>query len=179
MRDYAKWAPTFWTGKTGREIIGTGQEPLILAFYLCTCPSSNWIGLYYIPIATISHETGLSVLKARRALSQLEQLEFSFYDEKSSLVFIPNAARYQIGESLKPADGRVARIVKDLKTSGTAELFRVSPPEAVAYRDAIIRCLEFPPGGRAVAPPCPPALSDGSRNRPVGNVPGRPFGRSR
>lgn len=59
MRDYAIVSPHFWRGETGRSI--RGRRPTqILALYLLTCPSSNMLGMYYLPICTITHETGLT-----------------------------------------------------------------------------------------------------------------------
>jgi hypothetical protein len=50
MRDYAKVAPTFWNGETGKKIRELGRDAQVVALYLITCPSSNWIGLYYLPL---------------------------------------------------------------------------------------------------------------------------------
>ena len=60
MRDYAKVSPQFWIGKTGKAIKKAGPEATIVALYLMTCPHANMIGLYYVPLMYIAHETGLS-----------------------------------------------------------------------------------------------------------------------
>ncbi len=59
MRDYSKISPQFWTGRTGRLLREAGPDVQHLAIYLISCPASNLIGLYYLPLVTMSHETGL------------------------------------------------------------------------------------------------------------------------
>ena len=58
MRDYAIVSPRFWIGTTGRELRRLGPEVQVVALYLLTAPHSNMIGLYYLPIPTLCHETG-------------------------------------------------------------------------------------------------------------------------
>ena len=50
MREYAKVAPTFWTGKTGKDIKRRGIEGVVMATYLMSSPHSNMLGLFYQPI---------------------------------------------------------------------------------------------------------------------------------
>ncbi|EPP8816777.1 hypothetical protein QDS29_003323, partial [Acinetobacter baumannii] len=58
MRDYGKVSPHFWTGITGKKLRQT-PEGLIVAMYLMTSPHANMLGLYYMPLLYIAHETGL------------------------------------------------------------------------------------------------------------------------
>ena len=60
MREYAKVAPAFWTGETGRHLRGDANAQRV-AFYLMTCPSANMIGLYYLPLPVLAHEIGISL----------------------------------------------------------------------------------------------------------------------
>jgi hypothetical protein len=115
MRDYSKAAPTFWTGETGRLIRNAGRDVQVVAFYVFTCPNSNWIGLYYLPLPTLCHEVGISVQGALKALRSLQEIDFAYYDEGAEIVWVPGAARYQVGESLKAGDNRIKGIVKDLQ----------------------------------------------------------------
>ncbi len=115
MKDYSKAAPTFWTGETGRQIRTSGRDVQVVAFYLFTCPSSNWIGLYYLPIPTLCHEVGISKEGALKALQRLGEIDFGYYDEERELAWVPGAAKFQVGESLKPKDNRILGIVKDLQ----------------------------------------------------------------
>ena len=61
MREYAKLAPTLWTGETGKALRKKGPEALIVAVYLMSSPHSNMLGLYYQPVMYMAHETGLGI----------------------------------------------------------------------------------------------------------------------
>ena len=68
MRDYGKISPSFWTGKTGKAIKAGGQEAVVVAMYLMSSPHSNMIGLYYLPMMYLAHETGLGFEGASKGL---------------------------------------------------------------------------------------------------------------
>jgi hypothetical protein len=121
MRDYSKAAPTFWTGKTGRQIRNAGRDVQVMAFYLFSCPNSNWIGLYYLPLPTLCHEVGISKEGALKALQKLSEIDFAYYDWAQEFVWVPGAAKFQIADSLKPADKRILGIVKDLQRCENSE----------------------------------------------------------
>lgn len=115
MRDYSAVVPTFWTGKTGREIRALGPECQVVALYLLTSPHSNMIGLYYLPKLFISHETGLTIEGASKALRSLSEVHFCTYDDDSETVFVHEMARYQIGAELVASDKRVKGVENELK----------------------------------------------------------------
>ncbi len=124
MRDYAKIAPQFWTGKTGKAIRQIVQEDellglrcRVLAAYLLSSPNANMIGLYYLPIPTMAHETGIPLEGASKALRRLSEGDIGFcsYDEESEFVWIPKMARFQIAETLKEKDNNVAHVKKLLE----------------------------------------------------------------
>ena len=73
MRDYATVAPQFWLGKTGRELRKKGAEAQVVSFYLMTSPHANMLGLYYLPILYIAHETGLGLEGASKGLRSQDQ----------------------------------------------------------------------------------------------------------
>ena len=123
MRDFAKIAPQLWTGSTGRAIRRLGRDCQVVAFYLMTCPTANALGLYYLPIATLSYETGISAQGALKALQSLSQVGFSAYDAPSEWVFVFNMARFQIGERLEAKDNRVKWIKRSLETLRKAPFF--------------------------------------------------------
>ena len=54
-----KVSPHFWTNY-GKKLRQT-PEGLIVAMYLMTSPHANMLGLYYIPLLYIAHETGLAL----------------------------------------------------------------------------------------------------------------------
>ncbi len=121
MRDFAKVAPQFWTGRTGRLIRVAGRDAQVVALYLITCPSANMIGLYYLPIPTLCHEVGIPLQGASKALRRLSEAEFAHYDHASETVFVPEMARFQIGDTLQPGDNRVKGIAKELAAVGSSK----------------------------------------------------------
>ncbi len=114
MREYGKVSPKFWTGETGRDIRARGGDAQRVAMYLLTCPNSNMIGLYYLPIQTICHEVGMTLQGATKALTSLSEAQFAFYDAASEEVFIPQMAAYQVGGPLVGADNRCKGVAREL-----------------------------------------------------------------
>lgn len=116
MSDYGIISPHFWTGDTGRKIqqIG-GAEAQVVALYLMTCRHRNALGLFYLPIQYISHETGLPIEEVSKGLAALCEAEFCAYDTHTEMVWIYNMAIWQIAESLKPGDNRVKWINQKYK----------------------------------------------------------------
>lgn len=119
MREYGKVAPTFWTGETGKKIRKAGLNAQVVALYLQTAPGSNMLGLYYLPIPVLAHETGMTLEGASKALQCLSEVGFAEYDHESEYVFVARMAHYQIGSSLTMGkdgpDKRVVGIKKQLE----------------------------------------------------------------
>jgi hypothetical protein len=107
MRDYGKVFPTFWIGKTGKEIKNLGREAQLTALYLLTCPHATMIGIYYLPLNFLSHETDIPLKGALKALQSIEKINFCTYDLASEYIWVHNMAFYQIGGPLKQHDNRV------------------------------------------------------------------------
>ena len=112
MRDYGKVSPHFWTGTTGKKLRQT-PEGLIVAMYLMTSPHANMLGLYYIPLLYIAHETGLGFEGASKGLQRACEAGFCSYDEATETVWVHEMARFQVAESLKPADNRCKNVQKE------------------------------------------------------------------
>jgi hypothetical protein len=113
MRDYAKLAPTFWTGETGKAIRRRGFEGVIVALYLVSAPGSNMLGLYYQPLLFMAHETGLGIEGASKGLQACIECDFCRYDEDTEMVFVHEMAAWQIAASLSQGDKRCKGIQKD------------------------------------------------------------------
>lgn len=107
MRDYGKVSPQFWIGRTGKAIRAAGPESTIVALYLMTSPHANMLGLYYLPMMFIAHETGLGMQGAYKGLQGAIEAGLCRYDEATEMVWVMEMARYQVAEALKPADLRV------------------------------------------------------------------------
>jgi len=114
MRDYAKIAPQFWTGKTGKALKKRGSDALIVAMYLMTSPHANMIGVYHCPIGYIVIDTGLDFEGASKGLASAIEVGFCTYDEASDYVFVHEFATYQIGEELDANDNRCKGIRNEL-----------------------------------------------------------------
>jgi hypothetical protein len=115
MRDYAQLRPRFWTQGTGKELRGD-REAREMAVYLMSSPSSNLIGLYYLPLITMTHELGYdSVAAARTVLARLEAIGFALYDEPSEYVWVVNMCREQVGDDSRTGDNRIKGVVNELR----------------------------------------------------------------
>ncbi|WP_052955203.1 hypothetical protein [Enterobacter ludwigii] len=106
MRDYGKVSPQFWIGKTGKALRQAGSEAQLVSLYLLTNPHANMIGLYYMPLMFIAHETGLGIEGASKGLRSAIEAGFCHYDEQSEMVWVPEMAAHQIGINLNPKDKR-------------------------------------------------------------------------
>lgn len=114
MRDHAIISPRFWIGETGKKFRGDRDAQLV-CLYLMTCPASNMIGLFNIAIPTLCHETGLSEKGALKGLQRGEGEHFLYYDRTSETIFIPQMAKYQLGDTITPKDNRHKAIIKILQ----------------------------------------------------------------
>ncbi|MGM1003032.1 hypothetical protein [Acinetobacter haemolyticus] len=112
MRDYGKVSPHFWTGTTGKKLRNS-PEAVIVAMYLMTCPHANMLGLYYMPLLYVAHETGLGFEGASKGLRSACEAGFCSYDEASEMVWVHEMARFQVADTLKPADNRCKSVQKD------------------------------------------------------------------
>lgn len=115
MREYAKIFPQIWIGQTAKKIKKFGIESQLLSHYLISCPQSNMIGIYYLPIALISHETGISQENILKGFGNLFSVDFCTYQEDMEYVWVHNMALYQIGHQLKINDNRVKSVNKQYR----------------------------------------------------------------
>lgn len=109
MKDYMKFYPQFWTGKTGKAIRQFGRDTQLIAIYLFSNAHANMLGIYYLPEIFIAHETSISLERTQKALQNLCQIGFCSIDTESEYVWVHEMAFYQI---VKPND----RQIKELKT---------------------------------------------------------------
>lgn len=107
MREFSKVSPQFWIGTTGKQLRTAGIEAQVVALYLLTSPHANMLGLYYCPLHSIAHETGLGEEGASKGLQRAIEAGFCQYDRASEVVWVMEMAAHQIGATLKPADLRV------------------------------------------------------------------------
>jgi hypothetical protein len=114
MRDFGKVLSRFWTGQTGKEIRRSGAACQLISLYLLSCPNSNAIGLYYLPLVIAAHEVGFTVEEVRKVLLRLREIGFAAFDEISETVYVFNMARFQLGASLKRDDKNVPWVRREV-----------------------------------------------------------------
>ena len=115
MRDYAKVAPQFWTGRTGKALKAAGPEAVIVGMYLMTSPHANMIGVYHCPVAYIAIDTGLTLEGASKGLQRAIEADFCTFEADTEYVFVHAFAEYQIGAELDPKDLRCKGVAKELE----------------------------------------------------------------
>lgn len=106
MRNFGAVSPLFWTGKTGR-LLRADRDAQVVALYLMTAPSSHQTGIYYLPVAYISNDTGIPIEGASKALTRVIQGGFCLYDASAEWIWVREMAIWQIGEPTSDADKRV------------------------------------------------------------------------
>jgi len=112
VRDYSKVSPRRWTGDTGRALRGQ-LEAQVVVDYLLTCQHANMLGVYYLPIAYLSVDTGMTIEGAWKGLRRAIEVGFCSYDEAAEVVWVHNMARDQIGDFLKSKDLRVSGVQRE------------------------------------------------------------------
>jgi hypothetical protein len=131
MREYGRLAPTFWIRGTGMRLRGS-PDVQVVALYLTSAPTANMIGLYYLPISTIAHDTGIPLQGARKALERLIGEGFCLYDFEAETVFVCTMARWQLcvddenpirASGPKP-DHRHRAVLKLVKGCGSVPMLR-------------------------------------------------------
>jgi hypothetical protein len=115
MRTFAQLRPAFWHGTTGRQIRRLGLECQVVAVYLISGPGAHALGLYYLPLPTVAHETGLSIEQVRIGIAKLCEIKFCLYDDENEVVFVLNMARFQIGERLERKDKNVTWVWREME----------------------------------------------------------------
>ncbi|MFA7268724.1 MAG: hypothetical protein WC073_05220 [Sterolibacterium sp.] len=161
MRDYAKASPQFWIGNTGKKLRGD-SEAQVLAFYLISSPHANMLGLYYLPMAYLCHETGLPQEGASKALRRVRELGFAEYDEENEMIWVIEAARFQIADSLNPNDKQTIGIANELLKLPRTKLaldFAEKYREAFHLSDEVIESIKRKTLASPIDAPCKPLRS--------------------
>jgi len=92
----------------------------VLALYLMSAPTGSRIGLFYCPIVTMMHDTGLEEGEVQAALEAIG--EIAQYDFDEELVWMPNGCREQMslpdGSGIKSTDKAVKSVLTELGAFG-------------------------------------------------------------
>ncbi len=125
MRQFAKISPKFWLGETARAI-RCHPEAQIVAYYLLTSPHSNMLGMYCLPLAYISGDTGLPFEGVTKGVTKLVEVGFCDYDKNVDLVLVFKMALFQTGDVLGEKDNNrtmVAKLYAELPESRLLSTF--------------------------------------------------------
>lgn len=144
MREYGKITPGFWMGPTGKQLRGCSFAQVV-AIYLITSPHANMLGLYYLPMPLLVHETGLTAEEAAAGLQRCIDAGYCRYDPESEFVWVIQAALFQVGDEIKETDKRCAGVrnqLNELPENPFKEAFRDHYAD-VFYRN-IVRLDETP-----------------------------------
>lgn len=112
MRKYASIPPRIW--QSDIKAVRGDLEAIAVHYHLTTCGHANMIGLYYIPVAYISHEIGFPMEGASKGLNSLIQAGLCSYDFDKDLVWVHDMASDQVAPQLSPKDKRVSGIAGQL-----------------------------------------------------------------
>jgi len=116
VRTQVTITPTFWTKGSGKKLRGKPHAQ-VLALYFMTSPQSTHLGIYYCPLVSILHETGLTEDEFRAALPLIQ--EIAQYDEAEGIVFLPEGAAHQIGETLTTGNKIRKSVLSQLEVYGS------------------------------------------------------------
>ena len=106
MRSYSTVSPKLWIGRTGRSLRRC-LEAQVVAAYLISSPHDNMLGLYYLPLESISNDTGLTREEVNAGMNRCIEVGFCQYDGATEMVWVINMAKYQVGSDLKVNDNKV------------------------------------------------------------------------
>lgn len=113
LKDYSRISTQYWVEVVNPDMKRLGADPILISFYLCTCPHANRIGIYPLPHAYMAYDTGLSEERVKKALEDLQQLNYCSYDQEREYVWVHDMATHQIAAQLSRNDER-ARLMNVL-----------------------------------------------------------------
>jgi hypothetical protein len=142
VREWGKVSTAFWERGSGKRLRGE-HAAQVAALHLVSCRWANSIGVFYIPLPALAHAMGSPLEGAMEALLRVIEAGFCQYDLASEMVWIPNQAEIEIGESLKPNDNRKASVQQMLNALGNhpyasafwdryGEAYGLTKPKALA-----------------------------------------------
>ncbi|MDM9629525.1 hypothetical protein QTL95_26940 [Rhizobium sp. S152] len=112
MRKFASVPPRVW--QADLKAIRGDTEAIVVHYHLTTSGHANMLGLYYVPVAYIAHELGISSEGASKGLLSLMQAGICEYDFDRDLVWVREMAADQVAPQLSPKDKRVRGIAEQL-----------------------------------------------------------------
>ncbi len=110
MREFCKFSPEFWSGIGCEKLKLLGRDALLLAMYVQTNRHTNMLGVYYLPLAYASYDTGMPLEEIKDLLVKLSDLDFCHYDHFHGYMWVVELGDIQTGGELKKHDKRVIQL---------------------------------------------------------------------
>lgn len=138
VRTFANIRPAAWLEPPLRPILeAQGHRTALVAFYLLTSPVGHMSGLYLMPSVQLAKHLRMTPDEAERELQTLINCRFIQYDWDSELVWVVDAAKFQVWQGRQPNS-------KDNRTKGVESYLRGLPagPLVDAFRERYPVVLE-------------------------------------
>lgn len=110
MREFNKVSAKYWMTGLSKKIRQLGTDAAYLSIYLQTNHHTHSLGMFYLPLQYIAHDTGITLNKVEELLKALCAIDFCCYDFESEYIWLKNYALEQSGGALKENDNRVAQL---------------------------------------------------------------------
>lgn len=109
MAKFASVSPGFWTDEMVR---GWNDAQQKLALYLLTCEHRNLQGIYRLPLRYAADDLLWSEAKLKKHLGRLIEDGFVEFDERVSVVLLPQALRYYQPTTDRQLQGAIQALAK-------------------------------------------------------------------
>lgn len=86
----------FWRDNKVKQLSSNGKY---LFSYMITSPYNNELGLYYMPLALVAHDTGLNENTVKVEMNKLIEASLVKYDYQNEMVFVVNFLRFNNQEN--------------------------------------------------------------------------------
>jgi hypothetical protein len=128
MREYGKVQLRFWANSGVQQL---SDREKLLALYMLTGPHSNSLGCFRLPPSYVSADLCWSLAAASKAIRALEKIDFAYFDNDTSWLFLPRHLHWNKIEN--PNQGK-----------NLASLFDLVPPGVWFYSELMKAILEQP-----------------------------------
>lgn len=117
---YSKIESRFWQDEKIRTL---STEAKLIFLYLLSCPHRNMLGLFYLPIAYVSHDLGMPFETLSKGFQELLDKGLISLDNDNHMVFIRHFLRYNPLENKNQVKGAINKLKELPNTPLLAELY--------------------------------------------------------
>lgn len=112
MREFNKVSAKYWLTPLIKKIKQLGTDAMYLSIYLQTNHHTHSLGVFYLPIQYIAHDTGMPVKNVQQQLQALCDLDHCLYDFEQEYIWVKDYALEQSSGALKGGDSRIIQAQK-------------------------------------------------------------------